>query len=105
MDAAKEHGGRGKGRGGDCACKGPSGHRRKRRADWRPWIAIGAIIAAALPQTKAEAKVMGQASDSVKQAAEAAQSGFWAAKDATMSAADAAAKASPRPISAATPAA
>ena len=32
-------------------------------------MAIGAIIAAALPQTKAEAKVMGQASDSVKQAA------------------------------------
>ena len=56
-------------------------------------IAIGAIIAAALPQTKAEAKVMGQASDSVKQAAgEAAQSGFEAAKGATMSAADAAAK-------------
>ena len=56
-------------------------------------IAIGAIIAAALPQTKAETKVMGQASDSVKQAAgEAAQSGFEAAKDATMSAADAAAK-------------
>ncbi len=56
-------------------------------------IAIGAIIAAALPQTKAEAKVMGQASDSVKQAAgEAAQSGLEAAKDATMSAAEAAAK-------------
>ena len=56
-------------------------------------IAIGAIIAAALPQSKAEANVMGQASDSVKQAAgEAAQSGFEAAKDATMSAADAAAK-------------
>jgi hypothetical protein len=37
--------------------------------------------------------VMGQASDSVKQAAgEAAQSGFEAAKDSTMSAADAAAK-------------
>jgi hypothetical protein len=56
-------------------------------------IAIGAIIAAALPETKAEAKVIGQASDSVKQAAgEAAQSGFEAAKDATISAADAAAK-------------
>ncbi len=56
-------------------------------------IAIGAIIAAALPQTKTEAEVMGQASDSVKQAAgEAAQAGFEAAKDATMSAADAAAK-------------
>jgi hypothetical protein len=46
-----------------------------------------------LPETKAEAKAMGQASDSVKQAAsEAVQSGFEAAKDATMSAADAAAK-------------
>ena len=56
-------------------------------------IAIGAIIAAALPETWAEAKVMGQASDGVKQAAgEAAQSGFGAAQDATMSAADAAAK-------------
>jgi gas vesicle protein len=56
-------------------------------------IAIGAIIAAALPQTKAEVKVLGQASDSVKQAAaEAVQSGFEAAKDATMSAANAAAK-------------
>jgi hypothetical protein len=56
-------------------------------------IAIGAIIAAAIPKTKAEAKVMGQASDGVKQAAgEAAQSGLEAAKDAAMSAADAAAK-------------
>jgi len=56
-------------------------------------VDLGAIIAAALPQTKAEAKVMGQASDSVKQAAgEAVQSGFEAAKDTTMSAADAAAK-------------
>ncbi|MBB4366168.1 ElaB/YqjD/DUF883 family membrane-anchored ribosome-binding protein [Bradyrhizobium sp. CIR48] len=54
-------------------------------------IAIGAIIATALPETKAEAKVMGQASDGVKQAAAAAaQSGFEAAKDATTSAADAA---------------
>jgi len=56
-------------------------------------IAIGGIIAAAFPQTKAEANVMGQASDNVKKAAgEAAQSGFEAAKDATMSAADAAMK-------------
>lgn len=56
-------------------------------------IAIGAILAAALPETRAEAKAMGQASDSVKRAAgEAAQSGFETAKDATMSAADAAAK-------------
>jgi hypothetical protein len=56
-------------------------------------IAIGAIIAAALPETRAEAKVMGQACDSVKQAAgEAAQSGLEVAKGAAMSAADAAAK-------------
>jgi hypothetical protein len=56
-------------------------------------IAIGAIIAAALPETKAEAKVMGRASDGVKQAAAAAaQSGLEAAKDATTSAADAAAQ-------------
>ncbi|MCK1358148.1 DUF3618 domain-containing protein [Bradyrhizobium sp. 199] len=54
-------------------------------------IAIGAILAAALPATKAEAKVMGRASDGVKQAAAAAaQSGFEAAKDMTHSAADAA---------------
>ena len=54
-------------------------------------IAIGAIIAAALPETDAEAKVMGRASDGVKQAAAAAaQSGFEAAKDVTNSAADAA---------------
>jgi hypothetical protein len=60
-------------------------------------IAIGAIIAAALPQTDAEAKVMGQAGDSVKQVAgEAAQSGFEAAKDAAMSAADAATKNKPQ---------
>jgi hypothetical protein len=56
-------------------------------------IAIGGIIAAAFPETRAEAKAMGRASDSVKQAAaEAAQSGFEAARDATMSAADAVAK-------------
>jgi hypothetical protein len=56
-------------------------------------IAIGGIIAAAFPETRAEAKAMGRASDSVQQAAaEAAQSGFEAARDATMSAADAAAK-------------
>ncbi|MCS3447341.1 MULTISPECIES: DUF3618 domain-containing protein [Bradyrhizobium] len=56
-------------------------------------IAIGAILAAALPETTAEAKAMGPASDSVKRAAGgAAQSGFEAAKDATMSAADAAAR-------------
>lgn len=56
-------------------------------------IAIGAIIAAALPKTQAEAKVMGNASDSVNQTAnEAAQSGFAAVKDKAMSAADAAAR-------------
>ena len=56
-------------------------------------IAIGAIIAAALPATKVEAKMVGPVSDSAKRAAgEAAQSGLEAAKDATMSAADAAAK-------------
>ena len=56
-------------------------------------IAIGAIIAAALPKTETEATVIGGTSDSVKQAAkEATQSGFEAVKDTTMSAADAAAK-------------
>jgi ElaB/YqjD/DUF883 family membrane-anchored ribosome-binding protein len=56
-------------------------------------LAIGAIIAAALPGTKAEAKVMGQASDGVKQAAgEAAKTGIDTFKDATISAAQAAAK-------------
>jgi hypothetical protein len=56
-------------------------------------IVMGAIIAASLPDTKAEAAVMGKASDGVKRAAgEAAQSGFEAAKDAVLSAADAAAK-------------
>jgi len=54
-------------------------------------VAIGAIIAAALPKTEAEAKIMGGASDSVKQTAnEAAQSGFAAAKDKAMAATDAA---------------
>jgi hypothetical protein len=56
-------------------------------------IALGAIIAAALPQSRVEAKFMGRASDNVKQAAgEAAQSGLEVAKGAAMSAADAAAK-------------
>ncbi|MCC8955150.1 DUF3618 domain-containing protein [Bradyrhizobium sp. Pear77] len=56
-------------------------------------VAIGAILAAALPDTRVEAKTMGQASDSVKRAAgEAAQSGLEAAKDAAMSAADAMAR-------------
>lgn len=56
-------------------------------------ISIGAIVAAALPETRAEAKAMGEASDKVKQkAGKAVQSGFAAAKSATMSAVDAAAK-------------
>jgi len=55
--------------------------------------AIGAIIAAALPKTEAEATVMGEASDSAKQAAkEATESGFEAVKNTTMSVADAAMK-------------
>ena len=54
-------------------------------------IAIGAIIAAALPETKFEDRTAGPASDSLKRAAgEAAESGFETAKDATLSAADAA---------------
>ena len=56
-------------------------------------IAIGAIIAASLPATRAEASVLGEASDGVKRAAgEAAESGFEAAKDAVVSVADAAVK-------------
>jgi hypothetical protein len=56
-------------------------------------IAIGAIIATSLPDTKAEAAAIGKASDSVKRAAgEVAQSGFDTAKDTVLSAADAAAK-------------
>ena len=56
-------------------------------------IAIGAIIAASLPATKAEASALGEASDGVKRAAgDAAQSGFEAAKDAAVSMVDAAAK-------------
>jgi hypothetical protein len=54
-------------------------------------VAIGAIIAASLPDTKAEAVAIGKASDSAKRAAgKVAQSGFE--KDAVLSAADAAAK-------------
>ncbi|SED14785.1 hypothetical protein SAMN05444164_3855 [Bradyrhizobium erythrophlei] len=56
-------------------------------------IAIGAIIAASLPDTKAEAAAIGKASDNLKHAAsKAAQSGFETAKEAMLSAADAAAK-------------
>jgi hypothetical protein len=56
-------------------------------------VAIGAILAASLPSTRAEASVIGNASDRVKRAAgTAAQSGFEAAKDTLLSAADAATK-------------
>ena len=56
-------------------------------------VALGAIIAASLPDSKAEATVIGKASDGMKRAAgKAAQSGFETAKDAVLSAADAAAK-------------
>ena len=56
-------------------------------------IAIGAIVAASLPDTKAEVVAVGKASDSLKHAAsDAAQSGFETAKEAILSAADAAAK-------------
>jgi hypothetical protein len=56
-------------------------------------IAIGAIIATALPATKVEAKVMGPVSDSTKRAAdEVVQSGLQAVSDITLSSADAAAK-------------
>jgi hypothetical protein len=56
-------------------------------------VAIGAILAASLPSTRVEANVVGKASDQVKRAAgTAAQSGFEAAKDTVLSAADAAAK-------------
>jgi hypothetical protein len=56
-------------------------------------VAIGAIIAASLPDTRAEGALMGNASDGVKRAAsKAAQSGLDTAKDAVLSATDAAAK-------------
>jgi hypothetical protein len=56
-------------------------------------VAIGAILAASLPTTRAEAEVVGKTTDGVKRAAGAAvQSGFDAAKDAAFSAAEAAAK-------------
>lgn len=57
-------------------------------------VAIGAIIAASLPETRAEAKAMGEASYKVKRkAGEAIQSGFATAKTSATSALDAAAKA------------
>jgi ElaB/YqjD/DUF883 family membrane-anchored ribosome-binding protein len=55
-------------------------------------LAIGAIIGAAFPATKVEAKVAGRASDNLKRAAsDAAQSGFETARDSTLSALDTAA--------------
>jgi len=100
MDAAKDAIGQAKGAGAavkEAAATAPAKARRavgdNAALIGGLGIAIGAIIAAALPPTKAEAKVMGQASGRVKQAAdEATQSGFEAVKDATMSAADAATK-------------
>ena len=56
-------------------------------------IAIGAILAASLPETKAEAAVMGPAADGVKRAAGSAlQSGFEEVKETAMAVADAATK-------------
>jgi len=56
-------------------------------------VALGAIIAASLPDSKAEAAVIGKASDGVKRAAgKAAQSSFETAKDAVLSAVDTTAK-------------
>ena len=57
-------------------------------------IAIGGVIAAAIPKTRTEGKIIGQASDKLKQAAdEAIQSGFEAASEVARSAAGAAADA------------
>ena len=54
-------------------------------------IAIGAILAASLPETKAEAAVMGPAADGMKRTAGSAlQSGFEEVKETAMSAAEAA---------------
>jgi hypothetical protein len=56
-------------------------------------VALGAIIAASLPDSKAEVAVIGKASNGVKRAAgKVAQSTFETAKDAVLSAADTAAK-------------
>ena len=56
-------------------------------------VAFGAIIAASLPATQAEATVLGKASVGVKRTAgQAVQSGLEEAKDAVLSAADGAAK-------------
>lgn len=56
-------------------------------------IAIGAIIASALPRTQTEAKILGEATEEVKQKAnDAVQAGFATLKDKALSAADAAVK-------------
>jgi len=56
-------------------------------------VAIGAIIAASLPATRAEASALGEASEGAKPAAgDAVQSGFQAAKDAAAAVAGAALK-------------
>jgi hypothetical protein len=56
-------------------------------------IAIGAILAGALPKTKTEAKILGDANEEVKQKAnEAVEAGFATLKDKALSAADAAVK-------------
>lgn len=56
-------------------------------------IAIGAMLAGALPQTKTEATILGDANEEVKQKAnEAVQAGFATLKDKALSAADAATK-------------
>jgi hypothetical protein len=56
-------------------------------------IAIGAIIAAALPSSRVESKIIGEASDRVKQTAgDAVETGLESAKEAALSVADSAAK-------------
>jgi hypothetical protein len=56
-------------------------------------VALGAIIAASLPDSKVEADAFGKASDGMKRATgKTAQASFEMAKDAVLSAADAAAK-------------
>jgi len=56
-------------------------------------VAIGAVLAASLPGTTAEARVIGKGSDRIKRSARAAaHSGIETAKDRVLSAADAAAE-------------
>ena len=73
--------------------KGPSGDRRQRRADRWPRYRDRRHLAASLPETKAEAAVIGPAADGAKRAAGSAlQSGFEEVKETAMSVADAAVK-------------